>query len=142
MVWCELVQCLERDSINFIRLSKTEGVQARKALVGRPRSTERPHIQFLPTQLTSLKLNSGEHINDYLSLAEMLTLNPQEADEKTSDTIFSFMVLKDLPAAYQSIVTMLNFGVQKQFKDIKQDLINFANTRCRAGSDVVSTAFH
>ncbi len=28
MVWCELVQCLDKASINFIRLSKPDGVAA------------------------------------------------------------------------------------------------------------------
>ncbi len=51
-------------------------------------------------------------------------------------------MLKGLPAAYESIVTVLNFGVQKQFNGMKHDLINLANTRCSVGSDVASTDFH
>ncbi len=110
--------------------------------MGKHRSTDRPRIQTLLTQLTTLKMNSGEPISDYLTRAEMLKLDLEEAGEQTSDTMFSAMVLKGLPAAYESIVTVLNFGVQKHFNDMKQDLINFANTRCSAGSDVASTAFH
>ncbi len=52
------------------------------------------------------------------------------------------MVLKGLPAAYESILTVINFGVRTQLNDMKQDLIKFANTRCSAGSDMASTAFH
>ncbi len=52
------------------------------------------------------------------------------------------MVLKGLPAAYKSIVIVVNFGVKKEFNDMKQDLNNCANTRYSSGSDVASTAFH
>ncbi len=34
-VWCELVQCLDKGSINFIRLSEPDGVAAWKTLVGK-----------------------------------------------------------------------------------------------------------
>ncbi len=43
--------------------------------------------------------------------------------------------------AYESIVTVLKFGLQKQFNDMKQDLINCAKTQRTAGSDAASTAF-
>ncbi len=124
--------------INFI-LRKPDGVAAWKELVGKHCSTDRPRLQPLLTQLTTLKVNSGEPINDYLIRAEILKL--EEAGEKTSDTMFSAMVLKGLPAAYESIVPILNFGVQKQFL-MKQDLIHFANTRCSAGTDAASTALY
>ena len=75
-------------------------------------------------------------------LAQMLQPDKEKAEEKTSDTIFKAMVLKDLLAASESIVTVLNFGVQKQFKKMKQDLVNFADSRCSPGSDVTSTALH
>ena len=50
--------------------------------------------------------------------------------------------MKGLPAAYQSIVNVLNFRVQKQFTDMKQDLINFVKIRRNADSDVASLAFN
>ncbi len=48
------------------------------------------------------------------------------------------MVQKGLPVAYESIVTVINLGVKKKFNDLMQDLLNFANTRCSAGSDVAA----
>ncbi len=103
-------------------------------------STDRLRIRTLLTQLTTLKMTSGEPISDYLT--KMLNLDMEEAGQKTSDTIFSALVLKGLPAAHESNVNVLNFGVQKWFNDMKQDLMNFANTQCNAGSDVALTGFH
>ncbi len=121
--------CLGKGSINFIQLSKLGEVPAWKALAGKHRSTDRNRIQTLLTQLTTLKMNSGEPISNYLIWAEILKLDLEEAGEKTSDTMLSSMVLKGLPAPYESIVSVLNIGVQKQFNDMKQDLINFTNSR-------------
>ena len=42
--------------------------------------------------------------------------------------MFTAVVLKGVPAAYESIVTVLIFGVQNHFSDMNQDLIHFANT--------------
>ena len=74
MVWCELVQCLDKASINFIRLHKPDGVEAWKAIVGKHRSTERPRIQTLLTQLAGLKMAPGEKVTHYLTRAEGIRL--------------------------------------------------------------------
>ena len=51
MFWYELVQCLDKGSINFIRLSKPGGVTAWRALVGKNRSTDKPCIPTLLIQM-------------------------------------------------------------------------------------------
>ncbi len=84
MVWCKLVHCLDKGSINFIRLSKSDGVAAWRALQEKDRSTERPRIKALLTQLTTLEMNSGEFISDYLTRADVCKLDLKEAGEKTS----------------------------------------------------------
>ena len=142
MVWCELVQCLDKASINFIHLHKPDGVEAWKAIVGKHRSNERPRIQTLLTQLAGLKMAPGEKVTDYLSRAEGIQLDLQEAGEMTSNAMFSAMVLKGLPPTFESIATVLNFEPRKGYEDMKQDIINFANTRAEPGTDVASTAFH
>ena len=51
IVWYELVQCLDKASINFIRLHKlhnTDGVEAWKAIVEKHRSAERPASRRCP----------------------------------------------------------------------------------------------
>ncbi len=73
-------------------------------------------------------MNSGEPISEYLTRSNTLKVNLEEAGEMTSDTMFSATVFKGLPAAYESILTVLNFRVQRQFNDMKQDWFNFANT--------------
>ena len=52
------------------------------------------------------------------------------------------MVLKGLPPTFESIATVLSFGPRKDYEEMEQDLINFANTRAEAGTDVASPAFH
>ena len=49
MVWCELVQCLDKASINFIRGHKPNGTAAWTALTKLHKSTERPRVQSLMT---------------------------------------------------------------------------------------------
>ena len=143
MVWCELVQCLDKSSINVIRLHKPDGVETWKAVVGKHRSTERPRIQTLLTQLAGLKMAPGkEKLTDYLTRAEGVRLDLQEASEMISDSMFSEMVLKGFPRTFENIATVLNFELQKGYEKMKQDLINFANTRAEHGTDVASTAFH
>ena len=60
----------------------------------------------------------------------------------TSYTMFSVMVLKDLPPIFESMATVLNFGPRKGYEEMKQDIINFASMRAEPGTDVASTAFH
>ena len=121
---------------------KPDGVQAWKAIVGKHRSTERHRIQTFLTQLAGLKMAPGEKVTDYLTRAERIQLDIQEAGEMTSNTMFSAMVLKDLPPTFESNATVLKFGPRKGYEEMKQDLINFANTSAEPGTDVVSTAFH
>ena len=142
IVWCELSQCLDKASINFIRLHKPDGVEAWKAIVGKYRSTERPRIQTLLTQLAGLKMAPGEKVTDYLTRAEGIRLDLQEAGEMTSNAMFSAIVLKCLPPTFESIATVLNFGPRNGYKKSKQDLINFTYTRAQPGTDVASNAFH
>ena len=81
-------------------------------------------------------------VTDYLTSSEGKQLDLQEAGEMTSNAMFSAMVLKGLPPTFESIATVLNFGQRKSYEEMKQDLINFANTRVEPGTDVASTAFH
>ena len=143
MVWCELVQCLDKASINFIRGHKPNGTAAWTALTKLHKSTERPRVQSLMTQLTGLKMTSGEKVTDYLIKAEGLKLDLAEAGEAVSDAPFTAMILKGLPSDFDSVVAVLNFGTAKGYYEMKQDLVNFAATRglC-VSSETSMTAFH
>ena len=101
IVWCELVQCLDKASINFIRLHKPDGVEAWKAIVGKHRSTESPRIQTFLTQLAGLKMAPGEKVTDYLTRAEGIREYLQKAGEMTSNAMFSAMVLTGASSNFQ-----------------------------------------
>ncbi len=90
----------------------------------------------------SVMMNHGESNSDCLTGRRILKHDLEEAEQKTSDTIYLSTVLKDLSAAYGSIVSVLDYEVQQQFKKMKLDFINLANTRCSAGSDMATTAFY
>ena len=128
IVPCELVQCLDNASINFVRLHKPNGVEAWKAIVGKHRTTERPGIETLLTQLAGLKMEPREKVTDYLTRAEGIRLDLQEAG--------------DMTPTFENIATVLIFGQRNGYEAMKQDLIKFANTRAEPGIDVASTAFH
>lgn len=128
-VWCELVQCLDRKSIMFIRAHKPNGTAAWKALVQQFKSSERPRIQKTMTKLTGLKMEQGETISDYLIRGEELQMDLQEVGESVSDAMFKAIVLKGLSRDYDNIVTLMNHGEEKGYPDIKQNLINFANNK-------------
>ena len=95
------------------------------------------------TQLTGLKMTSGEKVTDYLTKAEGLKLDLAEAWEVFSDALFTAMILKGLPSVFDSVVAVLNFDTAKGYYDMKQDLVNFAATRglC-VSSETSMTAFH
>ena len=60
MVWWELVQCLDKAIINFIRGHKPNGIAAWTVLTKLHKSTERPRVQSLMTAHWSQDDNSGE----------------------------------------------------------------------------------
>ena len=51
-IWCELVQCLVKKSLLFVRSHKGDGPAAWKALCDRFNSFERPRLQQLTAKLT------------------------------------------------------------------------------------------
>ena len=79
-------------------------VAAWRALVRINRSTDRPRIQTLLSQMTTLKLKFGESNRDYLTPTQMFELDLEEAWGKTSDKMFSAMAPKGLSAAYDKSI--------------------------------------
>ena len=66
------------------------------------------------TQLTGLKMTSGEKVTDYLTKRERLKLDVTEAGEMVSDALFTAMILEGLPGDFDSVVAVLNFGTAKR----------------------------
>ena len=106
-----------------------------------PQHREAPHPDVAHSADWIEGGTKGE-VTDYLTRAKGTQLELQEAGEMTSNAMFSAMVLKGLPSTFESIATVLFFGPRKDYEEMKQDIINFANTRAELGTDVVSTAFH
>ena len=129
MVWCELVQCLDKARFNFIRGHKPNGTAAWTALTKLHKSIERPRVQSVMTQLTGLKMTSGEKVIDYLIKAEGLKRDLAEAGKVASDALFTAMIHKGLPSDFDSVEAVLNFGTAKRYYGMKHDLVNFAATR-------------
>jgi hypothetical protein len=138
-LWCELIQCLQREAGMLVRSCKGDGTKAWKVLNDHFRSGERPRIQQLLHALTNLKLMSSETVPAYLIRAEDLKLNLSEVGEVISDQMMCSVVLRGLPKDYESFVTVVNYGsTAKEFTALKIDLINFASDR---KPENVQTAF-
>ena len=133
-VWCELIQCLDRKSVMFIRPHKPDGCAAWRALCEQFKSTERPRVQRTMKKLMSHRMEVNETISDYLLRAEELQMDLREVEEAVSDQMYTAIILQGLPSEYDSIVTLLNFGERKTYDTIKHDLINFAANRASAAT--------
>lgn len=143
-VWCELIQTLDKKTMMLVRRDKPNGAAAWRTLISHFRSTERPRIHKTLTDLTSLTMNSEEALADYFARAEEMQMDLEEADQAMSDTMFVAMVLKGLPKQFETMVTLVNHGEEKPFPEIKQDLINFANTNSSMinSNNGTASAFH
>ncbi|XP_063727203.1 uncharacterized protein LOC134854777 [Symsagittifera roscoffensis] len=128
-VWCELVLCLDRQSISFVQSHKPNGVAAWKALVQQYRNLERHRIQKLMTRLTGIKKESNEAKTNYLMRAEEMQMDLHEVGGHMSDAMIKAIVQKGLPREYDNIVTLLNHGEEKEYQAVKLDLVSFANNR-------------
>ena len=128
-LWAELVQCLDRKSVMFLRAYRGDGTTAWNALQQNYRSTERPRIHKTMTSLTGLKMEHSESMADYLTRAESLQMDLHDVNEAMNDTMFCAMVLKGLPQEYDNLVTVLNYGDKKAYGEMKVDLINFSNSK-------------
>ena len=138
-LWCELMQCLDRKSTSFLRPHKGNGTAAWKALKQHYKSSERPRIQQTLDKLTNLKMNHGEPMADYLARAEDLQMDLKEVDEALKESMLRAIILKGLPPHFASIVTVINYGVEKEFELMKQDLLNFANSQPQPASALHSS---
>jgi hypothetical protein len=128
-VWCELIQCLDRKSVLFVRAHKGNGAAAWKRMQQHYKSTERPRIHKTIAKLTSLKMEHNETMSDYLTRAEDMQMDLEEVGEAMSKTMFTSVVLKGLSRDYENLVTVINYGDKKDFDTMKQDLLNFANSK-------------
>ena len=112
-MWCELVQCLDKKSVAFIRPHKPNGAPAWEALIKQFKSSERPRVQNLMMKLTSLKMDSSEQVVDYIPMAEDLKLDLVEAGQEIADALFRSLVLKGLTSHFDSLVAVISYETEK-----------------------------
>ena len=93
-VWYELVQCLDKKSVLFLRPYKGKGSKAWEILCKMFKSAERPRLQQLISDITSIRMKANESVVDYITRAEELQYNLDEVDEGLSEKMFVSIILK------------------------------------------------
>ena len=117
MVWVELVQCLDKQSINFVRPQKPNGQAAWQALVQRHKSSQGPRAQAMLDKLTSHAMgSSGESIIEYLTTMEVLRMELGDAGETMTDSMFKLMVFRGLSKEFDGVKAVLRFGQEKTYE--------------------------
>ena len=134
-IWYELVSALDKQSVLYLRPYKGDGAQAWDVLIKRFRSFERPRLQKLVSELTSLVKRDNESLIEYITRAEELQYNLNQVNEGLSEKMFTSFLLKGLPNEFDNFVTLAKYGSEdKSLDELKRDLINF-DTERRIESD-------
>ena len=129
-IWYELVQALDKKSVLFLRPYKGNGSKAWDVLRKRFKSFERPRLQKLISELTTLKKNSNETVIDYLTRAEEIQYNLEQVNEEVSDKMLISIFLKGLPKQFKTFSTIAKFSRdEKSLDELKRDLVNFDSER-------------
>ena len=124
MIWCELVQALDKTNVLYLRAYKGDGPKAWEVLQAKYKSYERQRLQ----QLIEKHITS-EHITEYICCAEACQNEVKQNGDVTEKTLVA-MVLKGLPREYETFVTLVKFSCEsKSLDEIKKDLINFESDR-------------
>ena len=134
-VFAELVQVLDDKSLQLImRDARDDGRKALSILREHYCGKSKPRILTLYTELTSLRLLSGESVTDYMLRAESTVTSLKSAGEVISDSLLIAMILKGLPASFSAFATVINQKDDDQrFIDFKTSLRSFEESEnCRA----------
>ena len=126
-IWCELIQCLDKKSLLFVRSQKCDGPASGKALCDRFKSFERPRLQQLIEKLTSFRKDQYETIVDYITTAED---NLSQVNEALSEQMLISILLKGLPKDCETFCALVNFTKEtKSLNEVKRDLKTFDTDR-------------
>ena len=128
-----------RQSISFfLRPHKGDGTRAWDVLCQRFKCFERPQLDKLIAQLTSLKKTSSESIVDYFTRADDMQSNLTVVNERISEKMFISIILKGLPKEYENFSTLVNYSKDKKsLEEIKRDLINFDHEKVKTKTESV-----
>ena len=121
-IWYELVL--------YLRPYKGDGSQAWDVLTKRFRSFERPRLQKLVSELSSLVKRDDESLIEYITTSEELQFNLNQVNEGLSEKMFTSILLKALPNEFDNFFTLVKYGSEdKSLDELKRDLINFDTER-------------
>jgi len=136
--YAELVQVLDEKSLQLIMNdAEDHGRNALKILREHYASTEKPRIMTLYENLTTITMTDTEDVTDYLIRAENAATGLRLAGETISDNLVIAMLLKGLPASFNSFVVVhTQSDTKKTLKEFKAALHNHANT------EAIRTATH
>ena len=91
----------------FLRPYKGKGSKAWEILCKKFKSAERPRLQQLISDLTSIRLKANEGIVEYITRAEELQYNLDEVDEGLSEKMFVSIILKGLPKEFNFVLWLI-----------------------------------
>ena len=104
-------------------------------------NTEKPRIITLYEELTTIDMTETEDVTDYLIRAEKAATGLRSAEETISDNLIIAMLLKGLPAAFNSFVVVHTQTDQKKsLTEFKAALRNRVNTEAARNTTTQSTA--
>lgn len=83
----------------------------------------------LYSKLTSLSLEDGQDLTDYLIRAETIANDLEEVGEMVSDIFLTAVVLNGLPRSYDTICTIITLSDKIVFSDVKSSLRAFEETK-------------
>ena len=107
-VYAELVQLLDDRSLNLVmRDAENDGRKAIDILREHYRGVSKPRVMSLYSELTSLKMAEEENTKDFVIRAETAASSLRSAGETISDSLLVCMLLKSLPAQYQTFSTII-----------------------------------
>ena len=140
-IFSMMIQVLDDKSLNLIiRDAPDKGRESFKILKDHYLGTSKPRILSLYTELTSLKMGSGETVTEYMLRAETAASRLKQAEETISDQLLIAMVLKGLPESYKAFSTiMCNTNDKLEFSKFKISLRSYEeNEAARAAHNVTS----
>lgn len=121
--FAELVQVLDNRSLGMIiRDAKHNGRKALEILREHHVGKSENRIIGLYTELTTMKLRPDQDVTDYIICAETASTAIADCGEKVSDSLLIAMVLKGLPAHYNTFRTVVTQNKDLKFSDFKVKL--------------------
>ena len=135
--FAELVQCLDDRSLSLvIRDAKDDGRKALQILRDHYLSKSKPKIIGLYTELTSLVKAPDENVTDYMLRAETAATSLKSSGEVISDSLLVAMLLKGLPAEFDSFSTVITQKDKElKFSEFKVSLRSFEETQKTSKSE-------